>query len=73
MTRIQTIKKMIKMANELVKNYTWEQNKELWDMCCDWNRNHDESEEIFMCEIWAEDGYDGDGFMIEDDIWFFQD
>lgn len=65
------IDKMIKKANELVKDYTWDKNKELWDMAFDWNANHTEEEEIFMCEIWEEDGYDGNGFMIEDDYWYF--
>lgn len=56
-----------------MENYSWEANSELWEMASSWNSEHDESEEIFMCEIWEEDGYDGNGFMIEDDYWYFKD
>ena len=73
MTRDEYIKEMFKKANELVKNYTWEKNRELWDMASDWNANHEEREEILMCEICKEDGYEGNGFMIEDDYWLFED
>lgn len=71
--RMDYIEKMVEKANALVKNYTWEANTELWEMAYDWNANHDESAEIFMCEIWEEDGYDGNGFMIEDNYWLFKD
>ena len=73
MTRNSYIKEMFKKANDLVDNYTWEKNCELWDMAYDWNAKHLEDEEIFMCEIYKEDGYEGDGFMIEDDYWLFKD
>lgn len=71
--RKRTIEKMYKMANGLVENYSWEANCKLWDMAYEWNGNHDEEDEIFMCEIYREDGYDADGFMIEDDYWYFKD
>ena len=67
------ITKMVKLANDLVKNYTWEKNKALWSMCSDWNSNHEESEEIFMCELDADDEHPNGGFCIEDDCWYFQD
>lgn len=70
MTRAQTISKMIKMANELVKDYSWEKNNELWDMCYDWNSTHPEREEIFMCET-SDDDDNVNGFMIEDDVWYW--
>ena len=73
MTRRETIELMFKKANELVENYTWEKWCELWDMAFNWNDTHDESEEIFMCEIFEDDGYEGNGFMIEDDYWIFKD
>ena len=73
MTRNETLKAMYKMANELVKDYSFDKNNALWEMAYDWNSEHEESEEIFMCEIWKEDGYEHDGFMIEDDIWYFED
>lgn len=73
MTRTETIKKMMNKANQMYEN-GWTRDKEnaIWDIAYDWNREHEESEEIFMCEIWKDDGYDGDGFMIEDDYWIFE-
>lgn len=73
MTRDKYIEEMFRKANELIKDYTWEKNCELWDMAYEWNATHEESEEIFMSEIWEEDGYEGNGFMIEDDVWFFEE
>lgn len=71
--REEYIQEMIKRALELVKNYTWDANKKLWDMAYDWNATHDESEEIFMSELWKEDGYDKDGFSIGDDCFWFEE
>ena len=73
MKRAEYIQEMIVKANELVENYSYDKNRELWEMAYDWNANHDESEEIFMSELWKEDGYDNDGFAIEDDCWYFKD
>ena len=69
--REKQIIKMMKMANKLVKNYSWELNQKLWDMCSDWNSTHDEDEEIFMCET-CDDDDNVNGFMIEDDVWYWQ-
>lgn len=76
MTRTQTIDKMIKKAKAITgtnsKNWTRDAENKIWDMAYDWNSNHDDSE-IFMCEIWKDDGYDFDGFMIEDDYFVYED
>ena len=69
--REKQIIKMMKMANKLVKNYSWELNQKLWDMCSDWNSTHDENDEIFMCET-CDDNDNVNGFMIEDDVWYWQ-
>ena len=69
--REKQIIKMMKMANKLVKNYSWELNQKLWDMCSDWNSTHDEDDEIFMCET-CDDNDNVNGFMIEDDVWYWQ-
>ena len=61
MTKDEMILNLMSMANQLVKNYTYELNKRMWTACLDWNREHPD-EEIFMCET-------DDGFAIEDDVW----
>ena len=71
MTRTETIKKMMELANSMAHDYTWDKNNELWDMAYDWNATHEASEEIFMGEIWKEDGYEENGVMIEDDYFYF--
>ena len=72
MKRNEVIKEMMKKANDMFKNgWTRDGENELWDIAYDWNRDHDYSEAIFMCEITREDGYDGNGFYIEDDYWVF--
>ena len=71
--RDQTIMKMMKMANELLGNYTYDKCRAIWDMCSDWNSKHEGSEEIFMCEYQSDDSEFVNGFMIEDDIWVFED
>lgn len=73
MTREQTILKMVKMADELVKNYSYDKYNEIWEICSDWNREHEGSEEIFMCDYQSDDSAYVNGFMIEDDYWVFED
>ena len=72
MTRNKMLKKLYKLANELLKNYTLDKWNEMWDLCCDWNRTHNESEEIFMSETCDEEER-VNGFMIEDDVWRWED
>lgn len=74
MTREETIKKMMKLANEIMgkngKNWTRQKEDEIWNLSLDYNRDH-EDDEIFMCEYG--DGDDVEGFMIEDDYWLYED
>ena len=75
MTRNKTIDKMIKMAIAITgknsDNWTRTAENAIWEMCCDWNSEHEE-EEIFMCEIdTEEDGY-VNGFAIEDDYFIVE-
>lgn len=72
MTRRETIEKMMKMANALMKNWTRDGENAIWDIAYDWNREHDESEEIFMCEKYDDDD-ELVGFYIEDDFWLYED
>lgn len=58
-------------ANELVKDYTWNENCKLWEMVSCWNDSHDVTEEIFMCEIEADEEHENGGFMIEDYSYYF--
>lgn len=74
MTREETIYLMMKKANELYENgWTWDDEMEIWRICSDWNSEHDEDEEIFMCEHENEETGLVDGFYIEDDSWRFED
>ncbi|MCF0105406.1 MAG: hypothetical protein HUJ53_01445 [Holdemanella sp.] len=66
MTRQETLKQIYAMAVELTKNYTFDLNKQMWDLASDWNASHDSSEEIFLCD-------DENGFYVEDDRFEFQD
>lgn len=72
MTRNETLKKLYRIANDLLKNYTLDKWNEMWDLCCDWNSTHDSSEEIFMSETCDEEER-VNGFMIEDDVWRWED
>ena len=71
--RENVIKKMFDLANFISgdnwKNWTRDRENHLWDMCSDWNREH-EDEEIFMCET-SDDDDNVNGFMIEDDPFYY--
>lgn len=69
MKRDRMIEKMCKMANELMKDYSWEKECKIWDLCYDWNSNHCDCE-IFMSEV-SDDNDEVNGFAIEDDVWYF--
>ena len=73
MTRTETIKEIMKKSNELMKNWTRDGENEIWNMAYDWNRDHDESEEIFMCEKYDDELEELVGFYIEDDFWLYED
>jgi hypothetical protein len=74
MTREETIYSMMRKANDIYKNgWTRDSEDEIWSICSDWNSEHDEDEEIFMCEHENEETGLVDGFYIEDDSWAFQD
>ena len=68
MTREKVINEMVTRANALKKKYSYEMFNEIWDMCFEWNSNHEEAE-IFMCEHENEETGMVDGFYIEDDYW----
>ena len=74
--REQMIRFMCRIANKLVcdgfKNNTWRANRKLWRMCSDWNSTHDSREEIFMCET-SDDDNNVNGFMIEDEVFYWQE
>ena len=64
--RQRYINKMVELANDIVRDYTWEKWERLWSMSSDWNSTHED--EIAMYEHENEDGV-VDGFYIEDDYW----
>ena len=69
--RAEMIAKLERIGMELVKDYNWDTYCKMWDMCSDWNRDHEESLEIFMSEV-SDDDDNVDGFMIEDRIFRFE-
>lgn len=81
MTRNEMINKLQKMAiaitGENSGKGTWDDHMAIWQLCLDWNKEHEEDEEIFMCE--CEHDADGNpteyvsGFYIEDDYFIFEE
>lgn len=74
-TREQVLNRLYELANRLSKNYTYEENNEMWTLCSHWNSEHydgtgDEAE-IFMCEDEDEDGRYR--YYIEDDYFYLAD
>lgn len=61
--------KLFQLANDCVKNYTWEKYCTICDMVSDWNREHEECE-IFMCDISNREDQVVNGFMIEDESFY---
>lgn len=72
MNRSKMVSKLNELANEIITEYTWEKFNEIFKLASDWNSKHIEKEEIFVAEIYAEDGYQNDGIMIEDDIYYYE-
>ena len=72
MTRNKMIKKLIGMANELVSDYSGDKYREFISEACAWNSAHSGKEEIFVSDIYKEDGYENDGIAIEDDYFLYQ-
>ena len=73
MSRTETIDEMIRMANTLMNNWTRDGENAIWNIAYDWNRVHDENEEIFMCEKHDDSSDELIGFYIEDDYWLYED
>lgn len=76
MTRQQVISEMIQKANNLIENWSRDGENEIWEMALDWNSEHPDETEIFMCEYsMDENGIETNrvtGFMIEDDYWLYE-
>lgn len=70
MNRSEMVSKLHKLANEIIIEYTWEKFNEIFKLASNWNSEHIEKEEIFVSEIYSEDGYENDGIVIEDDIYY---
>lgn len=71
MKRSEMVSILHKLANEIRKDYTWEKFYDIFTIASDWNIQNPE-EEIFVCEIYAVDGYENDGIMIEDEIYCYE-
>lgn len=77
MTRRETVDLMMKKADELVVNWSYDKEREIWNMAYDWNSEHYgyvglDDGEIFMCEKFNDDETELIGFCIEDDYWLYQ-
>ena len=71
MKREEKIIKLMDKANKLMKRYTVAGERKIWRECGDWNdKQTDESEEIFMCEV-TDENNTLIGFAIEDGIWYY--
>ena len=67
----KTIRKMWEMVDKLYGNYSRDEEMKIWDLCYEWNSEH-EDDEIFMCET-GDEGNTVNGFMIEDDCFYYED
>lgn len=71
-TREEVIDIVWKKMIELAKRYTYEKYRETIDIVSDWNSEHDEDNEIFMCDDVNENG-ERIGLYLEDDHVIFED
>ena len=71
MKREKCLKKMYGLAVDLTKCYSREKENAIWDMAYDYNRNHYDDREIFVCEKYDDDTDELVGICIEDDYFIF--
>lgn len=71
-TRDEVIEITWKKMVELAKEYTYDKYRGVTDIISAWNAEHDEDNEIFMCDDINEDG-ERIGLYLEDDHVIFED
>lgn len=71
-TRDEVIEIVWKKMVDLAKEYTYDKYRETTDIVSDWNSEHDEDNEIFMCDDVNENG-ERIGLYLEDDHVIFED
>jgi hypothetical protein len=71
-TRDEVIEIAWKKMVNLAKEYTFEGFYEVETIVSDWNSEHEEDDEIFMCDHYNEDDV-RDGLCLEDDHVVFED
>lgn len=71
-TREEVIEIVWKKMVDLAKEYTYDKYREITDIISDWNSEHDEDNEIFMCDDVNENG-ERIGLYLEDDHVIFED
>ena len=71
--REKVLKQLINMAKELEKSWSAEKEDELCDVAVEWNRLHIKDAEIYVSEIFKEDGYYSNGIAIEDNVFYFME
>lgn len=70
-TRDEVIEIVWKKMVDLAKGYTYDKYCEITDIISDWNSEHDEDNEIFMCDDVNENG-ERIGLYLEDDHVIFE-
>lgn len=65
MTRNEVLAQIYRMAEKLSKEWNYEEDDKMWELCSDWNREH-EDEEIFMMQDEEENR-----FYVEDDYFLY--
>lgn len=71
-TRDEVIEIVWKKMVDLAKGYTYDKYRETTDIISYWNSEHDEDNEIFMCDDVNENG-ERIGLYLEDDHVIFED
>lgn len=72
-SRDDVISDMCRLANEAIKRGNSRIEKVIWRICSDWNSQNEERDEIFMSELWNDEGDDLIGFMIEDAPYYYNE
>lgn len=73
LTREEMLEKLYSKAEEIVSSGSWDDLRALEYKVMDWNLCRSDEEEILLTECYVEDGYDSDGFLIEDTFYSMED
>lgn len=68
----ELIGKLIDYTTTHINNWSWDNYSYIQSTISDWNTDH-EDDEIFMCDISNREDEVCNGFMIEDECFYFED